>query len=170
MGMSLSADVFYGFDLGHLDDIDEDEMPQWWQDDEEWEEVLARKLGWVEVPHSTGPEPEGLNNYRLPHEERDRLYAEYRATPEYRGWSANRDELRDLANSIGVEIDSYGYEYGGKCVRIKASAQGCDYGPQRLAPLEVDPSWGEQLARFCELLELPIPDDGPGWHLCASWG
>ena len=173
MGHSLSADVFWGFDLGTDDDIDVDDMPSWWEGDEEegggdWEEVLARRLGWVEVPFPTNA-PAGLDDWRTPEEERNRLQRQFRATPEYQAWSASRDGLRDLVKSVGVEIDSYGYEFGGKVVRVKASAQTC-YGAVRLNDLVVAPDWPEQIARFCELLELPVPAEGPGWHLCASWG
>jgi hypothetical protein len=168
MGMSLSGDVFWGFDLGWSDDIEEDEMPQWWQNDEEWEEVLARALGWVEAPHPTWPE--GLNDYRIAGEERDRIRTQFETTPEYQTWSENRSQLHSLVESIGVEIDSYGYEYGARAVRVKASAQRCDYSARRLTDLVVGPGWPEELARFCELLELRVPAEGPGWHVCASWG
>lgn len=159
MGHSLSADVFWGFDLGSDDDYDEDAapQPQWREDDEEWEEVLARRLGWNEVPFPTDSTPAGYDNYRY-------------ATPEYQAWSASRVELRDLVKSIGVEIGSYGYEYGAKAIRVKASVQNCDYGAAPLNDLIVAAEWPEKITQFCELLEIPVPTEGPRWHLCASWG
>ncbi|WP_029923908.1 hypothetical protein [Nocardia otitidiscaviarum] len=169
MGMSLSADVFWGFDLGYGEDIDDNQMPLWWQDGENWEEVLAGRLGWVDVPFPKELAPAALDDWRIPAAEPDRLRQELRATPEYRAWSANRDQLRELVKSIGVEIDLYGYEYDARSVRIKASVQSCDSGAQPLKPLDVSPDWADQLARFCELLEIPIPETGPDWHLCATW-
>ncbi|WP_306365474.1 hypothetical protein [Nocardia sp. CC227C] len=153
MGMSLSADVFWGFDLGYDDDIDDEAMPQWRQDGGDWEEVLARKLGWNEVPYPTG----GFTG------------EDYRNSPEYRAWSASRDEMYALVKACGVEIDGYGYECGGNAVRVKASVQSCLYGAEPLKPLDVATDWADQISRFCELLEIPIPDEGPGWHVCATW-
>lgn len=154
MGMSLSGDVFWGIDLGYAEDIDDERMPQWWQDDQDWEKVLAGRLGWIEVPH-----PFDLG---VAHEN-------YKSTPEYKAWSASLDEMRKLVGGFAVEIDLYGYEYDARAVRIKASVQSCNYGASRLRELTADPSWSPEFARFCELLEIPIPEDGPGWHVCATW-
>lgn len=171
MGQSLSADVYWGFDLGSDDDYDEDQapQPQWMEDEEEWDDVLARKLGWNEIPYPSDSAPEGLDNYRLDYQERNRLHEQFRVTPEYQAWSSSLDQKNSLVKSVGVEIDSYGYEYGCRCVRVKASVQTCDYGAKRLTDLAVNLEWVAQVARFCELLEIPIPADGPGWELSASW-
>lgn len=159
MGSSPSADVFYGYDLG--DDwearpVDYDAEDFDWDDVTEsasfdWEDELAAKLGWVEVPYpGSGFE---------------------RSSPEYEAWSASLAQKRGLLASVGAEIDSYSYEGSAKCIRVTASVQHVsDWGSTPLKPLEVDPEWADQIARFVELLELKVPEGGPGWHLNCSYG
>ncbi len=170
MGSTLSADVFYGFNLGYGEDIDDDEMPEWWQNDEEWQEVLATRLGWVEVPHPTHLYPPECEDHRTSYEERERMRAEVRKTPEFQAWSDSRDELHALVSSVGVEIDHYGWEYGASAVRVKASVRTFYSAVDVLKPLVVGEDWADRVTRFCELLELPIPDDGPSWSLNCSYG
>lgn len=107
MGHNPSADLFYGYDLV-LDGEDfEDLRPQWWQDGEEWEEVLARKLGWVEVPYPDFSKVDWDDRHK---------------TPEYKAWSESRDALHALTRRIDVEIDSYGYmEEPTYALRVKDS-------------------------------------------------
>lgn len=177
MGMSPSADLYWGFDLGDLCDPQtyDSLKPAWMDPDDdgegfEWDEELARRLGWVEVPFPQGA-PE--DDWRLHREERDRIRLEFRATPEYQAWSASRDAMRELVNQQGVELDTYSnHEEPSYCVRIKASVQRADdWGSVALDPLVVADGWRDQIMRFMELLELPVPAGvEPGWHMNCSYG
>lgn len=174
MGSSPSADVYYGYDLGDLTGEDfEDLRPQWWQDDEEWEEALARKLGWAEVPYPDFGE-EYNSRYRAAEwDERQRMDQERYETPEYEAWSDSRDEMRRLLSQVQVEIDRYGYyDEPTYALRVKASVQGVgDWGSVELEPLVVQSIWDTQLQHFVELLELRMLDGlKPGWHLNCSYG
>lgn len=95
----------------------------------------------------------------------------WKASEDYWGWD---DVLKAKGSSdMGVEMDSYGYhqyEVSGYVLRIKESVQDArPTQPTAIKPLDVDPSWTDQLARAVELLEMP-PLGEPGWHLVVSYG
>lgn len=166
MGSTLSADVYFGYDLG-----DEYE-PDWWleqdEDDEfDWGDALAARLGWVAVPFPTDyPE----TNYALPYAERGRIEENYeKSSVAYQEYNASRERRRELLTGIQIEIDSFGYGYELSCIRVKASVQTA-YGSTPLRPLVADPEWIDQLNWFVGLLELKVPEGGPGWHLNCSYG
>lgn len=172
MGMSPSADLYWGYDLGDLCDPEtyDSLRPAWMEEDDDWEEELARRLGWTEVPF---PANAPADDWRMPHEERERIRQEFRTTPEYQAWSASRDRMHELAKSCGVELDTYGYhDEPAHCARIKASVQrASDWGSVELGPLAVDPAWRDQITLFMELLELPVSEGKePGWHMSCSYG
>jgi hypothetical protein len=173
MGMSPSADLFWGYDLGGLTDREtyDSLQPQWMEDDRDDDEVLAAALGWVEMPFPSGI-TEHPRGYDATYEERREWDRQQRDTDEYRAWSANRDELRATIAQVPVELDRYGYgEDPGYCVRVKASVQRADdYGSTAVKPLVVDPAWAEQLAEFMRLMQLPVPAVEPGWHMNCSYG
>lgn len=184
MGQSPSADVYFGYDLPEPEynyDDDTTNEPQWMQDDEDWEDELARRLGWTEVPFPADYPDEDRTIWQLPREARelaektirDRQQKFRETSPEYQAWSANLDRKRELLSSIGVELDSFGYSGGDRqyAVRIKASVQHV-YGweSRPLDPLIEQPEWRDQLARFVELLGLDVGDTEPGWHLNCSYG
>jgi hypothetical protein len=177
MGMSPSADLIYGYDLDGLlyDDDYNDLRPQWWQDGDEWEEALARKLGWIEVPFPSEGTLQNLRRATTNWEERKRLDAVFYETPEYQAWSASRDEMRKLSGRFGVSIDYYGYNEDWSHV-IKIDNQGFrayDYGACKVdvKDLVVGPDWDKRLAEFVELLEFQIPEGvKPGWHMTCSYG
>ncbi|WP_109527222.1 MULTISPECIES: hypothetical protein [Nocardia] len=143
MGSHPSVDIFYGYDLGGMEDGHwNSTAPQWWQDAEDdeddyeaWDKALARRLGWED---STG------------------------------------DKARySLMASVPVEVVTYGYCEGDTywCVQVKASVQDIDGGDcERLRDLTVRPEWAGQLAAFMGLLELPVPEGRPGWHVNCSYG
>ncbi|MBF6358158.1 hypothetical protein IU449_27045 [Nocardia higoensis] len=187
--MTSSADLFYGYDLrGMEDDEWESTAPQWWQDLEdagesvEWEDEFARRLGWQEVPFPEDYPREDRAMWRLPtfeqrqaaQEAHRRAMDEYRATsPIYRAYAASMGEKDRLLSAIPVELATYGHCDGdtGWSIRVKASVQhvyGCDSIPVK--SMTVQPEWRDQLQRFIDLLELHVPDGGPGWHLAVSWG
>lgn len=58
------------------------------------------------------------------------------------------------------------------CVRVGVSVQyAWDWGSVEVSPLVVGQDWHEQIMRFMELLELPVPvGKEPGWHLNCSYG
>ena len=140
MGSSPSADVFFGYDLGDL------------TNHETWESLKPQ--WWQDQDDS----------YSV--DWRDELARRL-------GWAGDSYEAkRAVLASIPVELDSYGYsEEPSWALRVTASVQHVwDYGSKPLKPLEVDPERVAQLARFVELLELNVPEGGPGWHLNCSYG
>jgi hypothetical protein len=176
MGSSPSADLFYGYDLGDMTDPETYDSlePTWMQEDLDWQKELALKFGWVDVPfprHSSA-----IDDYRISSEARKAAREELYQTPEYQAWSKSRDELHEIVAGVGVGLDTYGYAEGGETsyfVKVIASAQRVDdYGSVEIkTPLEVQPDWDVQLARFMELLELPVPrGKKPAWHLNCSYG
>lgn len=161
MGHNLSGQVFYGIDLGD-DETRTDEqnaaLPQWWHGDEDWKNVLAKRLGWED----TAPYPD----YNVPG---------YRKTPEFEAWRANRRDRTDLIALLGVDIDLFGYEYSRQSIRVTETVQSCDWRATRLDVMEFGrylrlEVWIPQLKKFCELLELPYDPTKVGWYLCASRG
>ncbi|WP_157224922.1 hypothetical protein [Nocardia thailandica] len=184
MGSSPSADVYFGYDLPEPEynyDTDTTNEPQWMQDDEDWEDELARRLGWIEVPFPADY-PDGRQElWRLPREARelaektirDRQQTFQETSPDYQAWSASRDRRRELLATVPVELDSYGCDGGDPqyAVRIKASVQHVyGWSSTRLNPLVEQPEWRGQLARFVELLGLDVGDAEPGWHLNCTYG
>ncbi|WP_280465640.1 hypothetical protein [Nocardia brasiliensis] len=180
MSMSVSVDIFWGYDLGEMVDDDwESTAPQWWQDAEdsedgvEWEEEYARRHGWVEEPFPADY-PDTSAEWQLSYEERNRIQVEFEAgSVQYQAWSASRDRLRELVRQCPVELDTYGHVDGetGWVVRVKASVQphyGCT--ASLLALHDPDPAWAAEIAQFMTLLELPVPAGKPGWHIASSYG
>jgi hypothetical protein len=189
MGQSPSADVFFGYDLGDMEDHDtwESLKPAWWQEleeneeDADWEDELARRLGWVEAPFPDDFPKEDHSIWRLPSDQlqealevQQRAVDEYEKTsPAYQAYSENRAERRALLARIPVKLDNYGCDGGDAAwaLQVKASVQSVsDWESTPLKPLDVDPEWVGQVARFVELLELKVPAGGPGWHLNCSYG
>lgn len=183
MGRSPSADLFWGYDLA--DYTDDDTYDSLWPgsgEDEEfdWESVLARRLGWVEVPHPQVPAELRPLDWSAPGSPDEKLAENRRrselryATPEWQAWAAKRTEKHELIKDYPVEIDSYGYsEEPSYCVRVKDSVQHVgDYGSITLTvPLVVDERWAGQVEEFMGLLTLPVPADAKlTWHLNCSYG
>lgn len=164
MGMSLSVDVFYGYDCDYEWEprpIDYDAEDFDWDEEREefdWEDELARKLGWVEVPYPT-------DLAAATDEEKSN-------SPEFQAWKTGLHEKWALLRETPVEIDSYGYEHNARCIRVKASGQAGYASSMALDALPpTDPQWDAQLAHFIELLEIVVPEGSkPGWHVCCSYG
>lgn len=177
MGMSPSADLYWGFDLGDLTDREtyDSLAPEWMEPEDdsegaEWEEELARRLGWAEVRFPSGA-PE--DDWSLSREERDRVRLEFRSTPEYQAWAASQNAMQDLVKQQEVELATYSnHEEPSYCARVKASVQQAPaWGSVALEPLVVAEGWRDQIMRFMELLALPIPPGvEPGWHMNCSYG
>ncbi len=188
MGSSPSADLYYGYDLGEMYDSDyESTAPDWWQEAEgndegfDWEDELARRLGWVEVPFPDDYPEEDRRIWRLhaaEHEaavnaHREAMKEYERASDAYRQYRASRKKRADLLAEVPVKLDTYGYSEGDTvwALQLKASVQTADdWGSIKLKPVVAAPEWNDQLARFIELLEFNVPEGGPAWHLNCSYG
>lgn len=184
MGQSPSADLYFGYDLG-VSEFDYDtgtsSEPEWMQEGADWEDELARRLGWVEVPDpSDGPRLQRLH-WSAPDEERraaldayQRARDEYAATSlAYRAHLENEVERTNVLAAVPVELSTYGSSEGETqyAIRVKASVQRVnDYGSTPLNPLVEGEEWRDQLARFVELLGFDLGDKQPGWHLNCSYG
>jgi len=181
MGMSPSADLFWGYDLGDLTDQRtwDSLKPEWMDDDGDWEEIYAqRAAGWVEAPfpdHSSIPSRSELYReygYQRAEDEIRKAEDALCETPEYRAWSASRKRLREIIEQSGIQLDTYGYiDEPSYCVYVKDSHQRVDdYGCVNVSPLIVDPVWKKQLLDFMGLMELPVPQgEEPGWRLSCSY-
>jgi hypothetical protein len=163
MGMHANGYVFYGYGLGDLTDRDtwESTAPAWMNDeDRDWQNELAVRLGWNEVPF-----PDHLTY--------DWNTRSHEQEPDYQAYDAARKQRR-LVLDAGpqVELDRYGHCDGEAAhyVAIKASVVRSTYDCVRLDNLTVGDDWDEQLARFMELLAFPVPPGGPGWHLTSDYG
>lgn len=143
MGSSASASVFWGYDLGDMyglsdednDFISPDLRPGWMKesDDWQWEPELARRLGAGEDP----------------------------------SWAT----IWDLTEPFGVEMDWYGHIDGSRrwLLRVDESEFSADYSScTSLGGLRVSPHWRGNLDRVAELLELPVWGE-PGWHVSVTF-
>ncbi|MFD3426083.1 hypothetical protein [Nocardia fluminea] len=181
MGQSPSADLYFGYDLGGPEDDDPTAMPEWMDNGDDWEDVLARRLGWVEAPFPDDyPQGRshvyrfGTDEYKAAREADDKRVTEYKATsPKYLAYEASRAEKDRLLATVPVELDTYGYLDGDSpyAMRVVTSVQRAyDYGSIRLNPLVEAEEWRDHLARFIELLGFDLGDKQPGWHLNCSYG
>ncbi len=170
MGYHADGVVFWGYDLGDMADREtwESTAPSWLVDDDgrtdrEWEEELATRLGWTQVPF-----PSHLDFDIGPHGARS-----YRQHPDYRAYDASRDRMRELLvqSGLGVKLERYGHVDGDDAwyVAIDGSEQTATYDCRRL-DLGVEPDWRERVDRFIELLDLPKPDGEPGWFVTSNYG
>lgn len=187
MGMSPSADLYWGFNLGDMIDDDWNSLePKWMggDDDEpeqDWEEVYAeRAVGWKEAPFPGHLAPDRSAIYRKYSGDWAQAEAKIKEAenvlhnmPEYEAWSASRSRLREIVKGCRVKFDTYGYsDEPSHFVYVIASHQRADdYGDIALKPMIYDPVWKQQLFNFMQLMELPIPKgEEPGWHLNCSYG
>lgn len=181
MSYSPSADVYWGYDLADLTDHEtwDSLAPEWMEAEHaEWEEVLAKKLGWVEIPYleSIAPTQPKYTSNRQDYKENQRRYDEalsvFYGTREYKVWSENRSELHRLTDAYPVELRTYGgRDEPMYCVAVKASVQTApDWGSVALKPLAVEPACQSQLDEFMKLMDLPTTGTSPDWHLNCSYG
>lgn len=178
---SPSADLYFGYDIGGPEDDDPTPMPEWMDDGDDWEDVLATRLGWTEAPFPDDY-PQGRSHvyrrgtatYRAAFDEDQQQVTEYKATsPKYLAYAANGDAKNNLLSTVPVELDSYGYLEGDSShtIRVKASVQSVnDYGSTALKPLVEAPEWRTQLDEFVRLLGFDLGNKQPGWHLNCSYG
>ncbi len=175
MGVNVSADLFFGYDLGGIPD--DTPAPPWWHEDEPgWQEVLAMRLGWVafpfpdDYPTSTGQHPFDLAA-RQHADRRAELFRESSAA--YQAWSRSHKEQVELLSRQPVWLGTYGHLAGerGWAVKVNSSARTVWCGESiEVGTLDVDPEWIDQVARFVELMELDVPSGGPGWRVSVSYG
>ncbi|APU88933.1 conserved hypothetical protein [Virus Rctr197k] len=148
MGTSTDALLFYGFEIPG----GENEGTPFWlkkgeEDDGDWEEFVASKLG---VPKPTVEYSE----------ETKPLYHAY--------WETKREAVKKLGIEVVMHchIDAPMY-----ALAVKASAQRAYRGsPVTLGPnaLIVDPTWDQQLRDFAQLVGVEMGQ--PTWILASYWG
>jgi hypothetical protein len=165
MGTNYNTLVFYGVDLGDLTDPDTYETwaPAWMLDSmgqvDDWdpENHLARKLGWQEVPWTSGAD---------------------RDSPEYEEWARSRTEARRLLKEAdyGCSLDSYGHSEGDLSLLVLADASVVSGDIWRCVPVQhlvgaAVPEWDALLERYLDTLEIPTERrTAPGWFLTGSVG
>lgn len=190
MGMSATATVFWGYDLGTLEREDgEDLAPAWMWDGNDrlanWgdaDEHIARKLGWVKVPF---PDHLFADDTRAVYgrggasaDEYRRWEAERKAHPDYLAWSNSRDEVGRLVSGLKLScvLDSYGPEEDETrlYVAVEESIVSTQYGCAEFNPHQPGTSRARpRLNRYCKLLDLPpaLTIDRPArWHVAAYYG
>lgn len=177
MGQSTNAILFYGYcwtdearnpwllDITYenQDDYTEEEM------DKSWEERYVRLKHGLTEPNESFPERTW--KWDVPH--KDRVYPpdEQVIVDKYSAFWKRRDEL---AKESGVECDDH---CSSECPMpfvciadtkiVTYRGDKTDITPEALA---VNPFWGQMLREFCELMKIPVPDEGPKWWLVSYWG
>jgi hypothetical protein len=165
MGMHAHGEVWWGYDLADMtDDGFDSTAPAWLYDpddgptDRDWEDELATRLGWTEVPF---PDHLDFNWDTRSHEQH----------PDYIAYKEARTERDRLVADMGVAMQTYGYSDGDTqwSVIIPSSRVSATYEAIRIDLTTAD-DWAERVARFAALLDLPAPTEPPGWHVSSSYG
>ena len=146
MGMSSSAFLVWGIDLGRSDDRD---LPLPWEETDAgaFDEVFAKALG-VEAPNVEYSETAKA------------LHSDY--------W----DRKHKAIKASGVNLFGYGHrEYQGAVLGVTASlTKSIEYGCEALpdgASFVVDPAWRQQLLVARMLLGI---QGEPKWLLASAYG
>lgn len=161
MSQSQDANVVYGVDLGgreigwEFDGGDNDyfELPEEYQDNMEWEEIIAEFAGWneKELDYSSAGSPE-----------RELASSQY-------------VRKMNLIKATGIKTGHYGYEFAGVLVYVGEAHHtywGCEPLGELIQPTE------EQIASLISFLEF-LDGKGmllkeefrkPQWLLSASYG
>lgn len=160
------ACLYFGYDLDALPNgpdwmfPDNDEYP-------DFDRELARRLGWVEVSQPLGPDwsvPASISELQA-------AQRAYEASAAFVRWERSEQEMRDLVRQCPVELIFYGEVDDPRfAVLVVASVQQVE-GYKCISvhtPLSVGSSWNDELNKFMDLMELPIPESGPGWYLCNT--
>lgn len=198
MGFDPHGEVFYGYDLGQLTGpIPEGGhpweapsiAPAWMLEDPQdptlglgegygdWESELATRLaGWVDLPFPDEarkvPPPDRIG---WSSSDTDREH------PAYKAWSANLARKREIVAGAGCDLAPYGTHEGAavdglqlrvavtaSCVRSSYDCVPLDIGrAQRVGVLD---EWNGLLHAFLDVLDIPRPAGGPGWHLTSDYG
>lgn len=200
MGFDPHGEVFYGYDLGDLmaqdtpDDADrprfdvEDHCtaPAWMLEDPDdptlglgegygyWETELAQRLaGWVDLPFPEEAHHTPAGQLYWTSADTDREH------PAYKAWVANLDRKREIVAGAGCDLAAYGACEGASPdgvrlrVAVTASIVGSSYDCVPLPGLMTyagAPHWQDVLHRFLDVLDIPRPAGGPGWHLTSDYG
>ena len=159
MGMSASADVVYGVDLG---DREYGESYVEYPDEGAWEDGLSEALDDLIGQYQKEVLGQPEVDWRAPGEERDRQLALLRK------WQ------QDFPQYSRLGYASYGYEYAGTVI-VSRSAASVDYGAKRLSVDFADTNHDELegLLKWLEGKGLRFTDPEkrkPGWLLLASYG
>lgn len=152
MSVSTDAILFYGYVW------DEETSTPWTigQDDEDgpdeeddWEERYARvKAGLLKPDTGAGYD--------------QKTYSEY--------LSKKSEIVKDCPCEVGTHCHS---DAPMPYVCIKSTYICNSRGDMtRLSPeqFEVDESWDAELKKFCKLMGISTPAEGPGWYMVSYWG
>lgn len=155
MGVSTDAILFYGYAWDEetntpwtigKDDEDEDSSSD---DEEDWEERYVRlKAGLIK--------PDTGDKYD------EKTYRAY------------LDKKMEIVKDCQCEVGSHCHsEAPMPYVCIKSTYICNSRGDMtRLNPeqFEIDPSWDAELKKFCKLMGIAPPAEGPGWYMVSYWG
>lgn len=151
MGQSTDAILFYGYCW------DEESLYPWDdEEEEEWEERLATRLGAPTEPSAAYPS----DNDTSPD-----------AGVLRKAFSAVWDARREKRDSINVAMSSH---CSGECsmpfIHVKDGFTKAWRGyPKEVPPLTIKPEWDGQLDEFCRLMGITPPQDKPRWWLVSDW-
>jgi len=155
MSVSTDAMLFYGYCWDEetstpwtIGKDDEDETSDS-DDEEDWEERYARlKAGLLKPDTGDGYD--------------EKTYGEY------------LDAKRKIIEACPCEVGTHCHSDAPMpYVCIKATYTCNSRGDMtRLNPaeFEVDESWDSELKKFCKLMGIAPPAEGPGWYMVSYWG
>lgn len=155
MSTSTDAILFYGYvwdeetstpwTIGKDDEDADSERDE----EEDWEERYARLKG-------------GLTKPEMPGGYDSKLYTEY--------LHKKGEIVKDSACEVGTHCHS---DAPMPYVCIRSTYICNSRGDMtRLSPeqFEVDEGWDVELKKFCKLMGIAPPAEGPGWYMVSYWG
>lgn len=177
MGVLTNAVLFYGYVwdeetskpwLIGTDESDEDDEDYNTDDEDDWGTRYARIKGVVQTKEEypdKGIDPKT-----------GRYIEDY--TPEEQAivdrYKAFLDAKHKLVEAEPCDIDTHcSDECPMPLVAIKASVVTNYRGsmtPVNVGTLNIGEGWNEQLAAFCELMDIDTEAQEPGWYLVSYWG
>ena len=148
--MGSAAIFFYGFC------IEKKLKPAWTEDYtyglKDWEDQYAKKKG-------LGCPKEGYPGGRIQSKRAKKLRAQYK-----KYWR----DTSDLIKKEPCCIFSYCCAYDPKfCIAVKKSIVMSER-VEKVESLKVKNEWEKQLKEFCEILNIPLPEEF-SWHLVLYW-
>ena len=138
MGQSTDANLYYGIQF------DEDFPPPGKEEDLDWEEFYAMRMGLppIEAPYGN---------------ETKEMYSKY--------WELKRKLVENSVCKIGMHC-SCDYPMYYVCIGKSETRASRGY-PKVIKNLEVEPNWDNTLREFCGLMGLKY--EQPQWWLSSMW-